>query len=149
VKTLTIRWQRLVDERGNTCDRCGATGQAVRRAAADLRQALQHLAIDVRLETDTLSHATFTQAPLESNRLWIGGVPLEDWLGATSGQSPCCSACGDAHCRTLDVAGVSYEALPVELILKAGLLAAARLLEAAPAACCPSINDSAGAGCCG
>ncbi len=25
MKTLTIRWQRLVDEHGQTCDRCRST----------------------------------------------------------------------------------------------------------------------------
>lgn len=147
MKTLTIRWQRLVDEHGQTCDRCGATEVAVRRAAADLQQALHILGIEVRLETSTLSPASFAQAPLESNRLWIADVPLEQWLGATTGQSRCCSACGDASCRTLSISGTTYEAVPADLIVKAGLLAAAQLPDRIPASCCPSKTDVDG-GCC-
>ena len=32
MKTLTIRWQRLVDESGQTCTRCKETGGAVETA---------------------------------------------------------------------------------------------------------------------
>jgi len=136
MKTLTIRWQRLVNERGETCERCAATEQAVRDAAAALRQALHGLGIAVRLETDMLGPAGFAEAPLESNRLWLDDIPLEQWLGASSGASPCCSACGNAHCRTLELAGQSHEAIPAELIIRAGLLAAAQLLGRPASACC-------------
>lgn len=147
-KTLTIRWQRLVNEHGQTCPRCGATEQAVRQATADLRQALRILGIDVRLETSQLSPADFAQAPLESNRLWIADVPLEQWLGAAAGESRCCSACGDANCRTLEVADATHEAVPAELIIKAGLLAAAQLPDDA-SGCCPTAQATSGhGGCC-
>lgn len=136
MQPMTIRWQRLVNEHGQTCDRCGATEQAVQRAATALRQALHGLGIEVRLETSVIDPGSFTEAPLESNRLWIDDVPLERWLDATAGESPCCSACGDASCRTLKVADATYEAIPVELIIKAGLLAAAQLLGRNPASCC-------------
>lgn len=148
MKTLTIRWQRLVDEHGQTCDRCGATEAAVTRAAADLRQALHILGIEVRLETSALSPARFAQAPLESNRLWIDDVPLEQWLGASTGASRCCSACGDASCRTLSVADMTYEAIPAELIIKAGLLAVARLPDPVPARCCAPADKDGDRGCC-
>lgn len=148
MKPLTIRWQRLVNEHGQTCDRCGTTEQAVRRATADLAQALQGLGIEVRLETGMINRDAFAEAPLESNRLWIADVPLEHWLDATAGESPCCSACGDASCRTLKVADATYEAVPVELIIKAGLLAAAQLLGHAPANCCSPAGPAAKGGCC-
>lgn len=149
MENLTIRWQRLVDEHGQTCHRCGATEQAVDRAAANLRQALQALGIEVRLEKSALSSADFSQAPLESNRLWIGDAPLEHWLDATAGASLCCSTCGGASCRTLKVADETYEAVPVELIIQAGLLAAARLLGRTPTGCCLPAEPSAKGGCCG
>jgi len=140
-KTLTIRWQRLVNEHGETCPRCGATEQAVRQATKDLRQALRILGIDVRLETSRLSLAEFTEAPLESNRLWLADVPLEQWLGAAAGESRCCSACGDANCRTLEVANATHEAVPAQLIIKAGLLAAVQLPDDA-SECCPTTQPS-------
>jgi hypothetical protein len=55
---------------------------------------------------------------------------LEHWLGATTGASRCCSVCGETECRTLEVDGASFEAVPERLIVKAGLAAAASLLEA-------------------
>lgn len=149
MKTLEIRWQRLLDAQGRTCDRCGATEQAVRQAAADLEQALHVLGIEVQLKVHQLDPARFAQAPLESNRLWIADAPLEHWLGASSGQSRCCSACGDSDCRTLQLGEQVYEAIPAELILRAGLLAAASLLDDRPSACCPSEPQAAvDTGCC-
>jgi hypothetical protein len=132
VKTLHIRWQRLVDAGGKTCDRCGSTGAAVENAVAMLGRSLQELGIDVVLKAEALAPSTFARDPLASNRIWIGGVPLEWWLSASSGKSQCCSACGDTECRTVTIDGRTYEAIPVDLILKAGLLAAARLLHPDP-----------------
>jgi hypothetical protein len=40
MKTLTIRWQRLVNETGETCERCGATGDTVQNAFARLKKSL-------------------------------------------------------------------------------------------------------------
>lgn len=129
MKELLIRWRRLVDEAGRTCDRCGSTGSAVERAVDLLRRALKELGIDVALKAEVLDPATFAEDPLESNRIWIGGMPIEGWLSAAGGKSRCCSACGEAECRTMTVDGRTYEAIPVELIVKAGLLAAARLMQ--------------------
>ena len=137
MKSLQIRWQRLVDDSNETCGRCGATGAAVERAVELLRRALRELEIEVALKTEVLDPATFAKDPLESNRIWIGGLPIEWWLSASSGKSQCCDACGDADCRTMTVDGRTYEAIPVELVVKAGLLAAARLLGAdQPEGCC-------------
>jgi len=129
MRELNIRWQRLVDATNQTCDRCGATGAAVVRAVEMLTRGFKELDVEVILKMEALDSATFAQAPLESNRIWIGGFLPEWWLSASSGKSQCCSACGDAECRTLTVDGKTYEAIPVELIIKAGLLAAARLFQ--------------------
>lgn len=148
-KILEIRWQRLVDEHGRTCERCGATETAVVDAVGKLRRALSPLGIDVDLEKESLAPAEFRDAPLESNRIWIAGKPIEAWLSASTGQSQCCSTCGDADCRTLTVDGTTYEAIPVDLIVRAGLLAGARLLTAEPAACCaPADPAQKNAACC-
>jgi len=138
--TLNIVWERLV-EGGETCPRCGTTGDEVNKAAEQLSVALGALGIAVTLEEKELTLAEFKADPSRSNRVWLNGRLLEDWLGGASGASPCCSVCGDEECRTVDVAGATYEAIPAELIVKAGLLAAAAL-PAAPAdtttgPCCP------------
>ena len=138
MKVLTIRWQRLVDEKGRTCDRCGATETAVEDAIGGLSRSLKELGVDVALEKATLDPKTFSGDPLQSNRIWVGGRPIEEWLQASVGQSPCCSTCGDSDCRTLTVDGRTYEDIPAELIVKAGLLAGAQMLGEKPSdPCCP------------
>ena len=90
MKKLQIRWQRLLDEQGQTCERCGMTETAVGGAVEKLKRSLGELGIDVVLEKAALDPSTFLKNPLESNRIWIAGEPLEKWLSATSGQSKCC-----------------------------------------------------------
>ena len=147
MKRLPIVWQRLVNA-GETCDRCGSTGQAIATALAKLAVALQPLGIQPVLETRAIDEAAFRLDPSASNRIWIDGTPMEEWLGARVGMSPCCSVCGDLPCRTLDVAGTSFEAIPEDLIVKAALMAAARKIEsahsaAAPPACCTGSCNTA------
>lgn len=140
MKTLTILWQRLVDASGSTCPRCEGTGQSVEQAVARLKAALAPLGVEPRLEMREMAPEAFKARPLESNRIWIDGQALESWLDGTAGASRCCDACGDAECRTLEVDGAIYEAIPESLLVRAGLIAASRLLDPA-APCC-------GPGCC-
>lgn len=150
MKTLQIRWQRLVNDQGQTCERCGITETAVGSAVEKLKHSLGELGIDVVLKKAVLDQATFLKNPIESNRIWIAGEPLEAWLSATSGQSTCCSACGDSECRTVTVDGATYEAIPAELIVKAGLLAGAQLLhgESTDTCCSPTQSPEERGGCC-
>ncbi len=128
MKTLTIRWQRLLNDNEQTCPRCRQTGETVETAFAQLKKALAEVDIDVVLNQEALDFATFTKDPLQSNCIWIGGKLLEDWLGGTTGQSQCCDACGDSECRTISVGPNTFESIPENLIIKAGLLAAAELV---------------------
>lgn len=141
MKTLQIRWQRLVDAHGQTCPRCGTTETAIEDAIQKLKRSLKELDIDVVLEKKALSPSTFSKDPLQSNRIWIAGKPIEEWLSATIGKSQCCSTCGKSECRTIMVDSKTYEAIPPELILKAGLLAGAQLVhgksQESPR-CCPA-----------
>lgn len=133
MRTLPILWQRLVTE-GETCQRCGSTQQNVRGAMAKLEAALGPLGIRPTLETREIDDATFRDDPSQSNRIWIGGQPLEHWLGATAGSSPCCSVCGDLPCRTVQVGDDIYEAIPEALIVSAAMMAAARMTASSKAA---------------
>jgi hypothetical protein len=126
--SLRIRWQRLVKD-GRTCSRCGGTESEVRRAVETLGQVLAPLGIEPQLEVASVDEATFAASPLESNRIWIADRPMEDWLSGTVGHSPCCSVCGGSDCRTVEIQGTSFETIPERLIVKAGLLAAAELLD--------------------
>ncbi len=142
MKILQIQWQRLVDKQGRTCDRCGTTESSVEEAYQKLKRSLKELDIDVVLEKKALSLSAFKKDPLESNRIWIAGKPIEEWLSATIGQSQCSSTCGDSECRTITIDTKSYEAIPAELIVKAGFLAATQLLEAPSIKpCCPSSDQ--------
>lgn len=146
MRTLTIHWQRLLaDEK--TCPRCGATEIAVEKAVSLLTQALAPLGIAVVLQKAALSLDEFKQNPLQSNAIRLNGRLLEEWLGAKSGQSECCEVCGPNECRTVAVEETVYEAVPEELIVKAGLLAAAELLSQKECGCEP-VAPSSGGGCC-
>jgi len=150
MKVLQIRWQRLVDEKGQTCDRCGSTETMVEEAVNKLKDSLKGLGIDVVLEKCAISPSEFSRDTLQSNRIWIDGKPIEEWLSATSGQSKCCTVCGESDCRTVTVDGRTYEAIPAELIVKAGLIAGAQLLHGKPISpCCQSAEPPKGrSGCC-
>lgn len=124
MKPLTITWQRLVKE-GRTCDRCGGTQLELQKAVDRLQSALAPLGFEPRLETQQIDAPAFHASPLESNRIWIAGVPMEVWLGARVGASPCCAACGDSDCRTVSVDNLTFETIPAALIVKAALAAAA------------------------
>jgi hypothetical protein len=139
---LTIRWQRLVDEKGQTCERCGSTERELEEAVARLRRSLGALGIRVVLEKKALSPEAFAKDASASNRIWLGERSLEDWLGATVEKSAC-EFCGPAvgqkvECRTISVGGQTYEGIPAGLIVRAGLLAAPHLVPATSSrACCP------------
>jgi hypothetical protein len=128
MKQLSIVWKRLVVD-GQTCERCGATSQQLANAFDTLEAALKPLGIQPVLETRSIDEATFKAQPSESNRIWIGGRPMEEWLGADVGMTPCCSVCGDSQCRTVQFDGRTYETVPQALLVKAGLIAASRLVS--------------------
>jgi len=123
---LVVLWQRLVVG-GATCERCGDTGDAVRRAVARLAEELAPQGGAIRLEEKALPPF----AVAESNRVFFNGVPFEELLEAQAGLSYCQSCCEllgqQTDCRTLIVEGQEYEALSDELIVRAGRIAAERL----------------------
>ena len=155
MKTLTVRWQRLVDEEGQTCKRCGSTEKEVQEAIASLRKSLGALGIDVVLEKKALSPEVCAKDISQSNRIWVGKRTLEEWLGAQVGKSPCGSCPADlgekVECRTVTVGGKTYETIPAELIIKAGLVAGSQLVETPSGeSCCPPPGPAKNAGpsCC-
>ena len=150
MRILTIRWQRLVDINGQTCERCGATEKEVQKAAQDLEKSLAPLGIKVVLEDKALDSATCAKDISESNRVWINDRPLEEWLGAEVGESSCEFCCEElgpnVECRTVKHEGRTFETIPANLIVKAGLLAASRLLDAEQTE--PCCGEKPTGGCC-
>jgi hypothetical protein len=129
LRVLPIAWQRLVTD-GGTCPRCGSTETQIEQAVTTLTEVLRPLGIEPRLEARALDEVEFERSPSESNRVFIAGRALEDWVGASVGASECCSVCGSNDCRTVEVEGRTLEVVPEQLIVKAGLVAAASLLDA-------------------
>jgi len=126
MKTIKITWQRLVDDQGQTCERCGNTETELDKAVRFLEKSLAPAGVRFSVEKKALDFPEVSRDPSRSNRLWIDGRPLEKWVGADVGQSACCGPCQDLPCRTLDVGGAIHETIPAELIIKAGLLAVQR-----------------------
>ncbi len=132
MKALAIEWQRLLDEEKQTCPRCGSTEQEVEKAVKELNSLLSSYDISVILTKKSIDPETFKKDVLQSNRILIAGKTLEYWIGATTGQSKCCSVCGDSECRTVEYGGDTHEAIPAELIVRAGIAAAAYLFKLQP-----------------
>jgi hypothetical protein len=132
MKTLVIEWQRLLDDHKQTCPRCGATEQEAEKAVQKLNQLLEPSGIEARLVKKSLDPETFRNDVLQSNKILIAGKQMEEWLGARTGQSKCCETCGDAECRTVEYAGDTHEAIPADMIVRAGLTAAAYLFAIKP-----------------
>ena len=99
------------------------------RAIAKLKQSLRPLGIEPTLEIREIDESSFKAKPSESNRIWIAGRPMEEWLGASVGSSPCCSVCGTSECRTVEIEGTTFETIPEALFLKAALVASSQLLS--------------------
>jgi hypothetical protein len=100
----------------------------LQEAVAKLEEVLRPLGIEPSLEIREVDRDAFTADPSQSNRVWIAGKPIEEWLGARVASSPCCSVCGDSECRTLEMGEDTFENIPAELILKAALIAASQLV---------------------
>lgn len=162
MRPMNILWRRLVIG-SETCPRCGDTGRELETAVIKLAAVLRPLGIDPLLETQEIDEATFKMNTAESNRIWVAGKPIEYWLGASVGMSRCCTACGDSDCRTIEVDGRTYETIPEDQIIKAGLIAASQMigpsasqLAKADTSCCCGSSDSKSCqpadskdGCCG
>jgi anti-sigma factor RsiW len=127
---MQILWKRLI-KGGETCTRCEDTGRELEAAVAKLAAALRPLEIEPVLEMQEIDEAEFKANTSESNRVWIAGKSIEEWLGADVGMSRCCSVCGDSNCRTLEVGGHTYETIPEEQFIKAGLMAASQMIVSA------------------
>ena len=121
-KVLAIVWQRLIVEE-NTCPRCGSTEEELDKAVLLLEKSLTPLGIKVTIQKNELSLEEFKKNPIGSNQISFNGKLLEDLIEAKIGQSKCCDVCEDEECRTIEIKGESYEVVPSDLIVKAGLVA--------------------------
>lgn len=139
MKQLPIIWHRLV-KAGETCIRCGETYRELEKATVKLKASLLPLNIEVVFQRKELTEEEFNVDPSKSNEVWIADKPLEQWLGAQVGMSPCSSVCAGSSCRTLQMGEEIYETIPEELFINAGLKAAGEMLgshsRATASSCC-------------
>jgi hypothetical protein len=149
MKSLRIKWQRLVYSGDKTCERCGETGQEVSNAVEKLKNSLKPLGIEVILEEKALSIDACAKDISQSNRIWIAERPLEEWLGAKVGKSLCSTCCGElgekVECRTVEIGVKIYESIPADLVLQAGLLAAVEIIKGKPTSapyCGPKVKKT-------
>lgn len=129
MKTIKIVWQRLVDDKGATCNRCGGTEQELDKAVRFLQKTLAPAGVRFSVEKKAMDMQEVAPDPSQSNRIWIDSRPLEKWLGAEVGKSACCGPCEGLECRTLEKNGTSHETIPAEMIIKGGLLAVQHLVN--------------------
>ncbi|MCB2191617.1 MAG: DUF2703 domain-containing protein [Deltaproteobacteria bacterium] len=119
MKRLEIEWKHL-DKDGQTCERCGDTGDTVRRVVKELESELQSKGWEITFQETLL---TDQEIP-ESNEIRLNGVPLEEILPQATKSENCCSSCEDllglpTLCRTIEYQGTTFEAIPPELIRQA------------------------------
>ena len=142
MKILEISWQRLVSS-GETCPRCGGTEEELGKAVYSLKESLRPLGFKVVFDKKELSVAEFKESPLQSNMIIINDKPLENWINGKIGKSKCCDVCGPTNCRTTTVEGETYEKIPAELIIKAGLIAASNMVASEESkSCCDDKSSS-------
>lgn len=121
-KTIVVVWQRLISD-GSTCPRCGSTEENLEQAVLELKEKLKPYNIDIVLEKKELTVEEFKKDSINSNSILFEGVSLEKLISANIGQSKCCDVCGDAECRAVEIKGSLYEIIPIDLIVRAGLIA--------------------------
>jgi Domain of unknown function (DUF2703) len=121
-KRLEIEWKHFAIG-GDTCERCGNTGEALRIAVKELRHEFAPSGVKINI-TETLLDKTRIA---ESNEIRMNGILLEDLLAAgvvTTDCPSCGTLAGESTCcRAIEIGNERYEDIPAEMIKKATYLA--------------------------
>ncbi len=137
VRTLTIAWHKVSDDDGSICDLSTATQQTVDQASEELRRALAPNGIEVVVETLVPEKAE--GGDCLCNRVLIQGRFVDEWLGADLVKTSCSGCPNQKGCaETAESGGCggqynmihqgkTYGIVPADLIVMAGLVAAADL----------------------
>lgn len=119
MRKIEIIWQRLVDEKGETCDRCNKTYLNLESAIKKISPLLTNIDVKINFQKKALSMDEFKKNPLSSNEIIINGKKIENVLNLKVGQSCCCGPCGDSECRTVIDESGEKEEVEERLIIKA------------------------------
>jgi len=129
-KVVVLSWQRPQAAACKGCEKCGPTQAEMQKAAAQLNEKLAGRGVRVRVE-EAVGARPGKKAIVSGTNVWVCDVPLETWLGAGIGVKPCdCSSGGQSmSCKVVNLNGQSYQVIPADLVVRAGLLAADMLIE--------------------
>jgi hypothetical protein len=102
----------------------------MQKAAALLTEKLAGKGVHVKVEKG-IGARPGKKAIISATNVWVCDVPLETWLGAGIAVKPCdCSSGGQSmSCKVVNLDGQSYELIPADLVVHAGMLAAEMLIE--------------------
>lgn len=123
---LEIKWRRPVSG-GEPHPLYTPAEEEILTAVSLLESSLSPLGIEVSFVKEELSAGQFENDPLESNRIWINGRRLEEYVLAETKKSPCCGGCGSSGCGPGEAAGPARETSLAELIVQAGTEAASKI----------------------
>ncbi|MCP3666321.1 MAG: DUF2703 domain-containing protein [Gammaproteobacteria bacterium] len=120
MKQINIEWRHLEVD-GNTCIRCNDTGNTLQQVIDQLNRECAPCGWEA-VSQDTPLDASRIE---ESNGIWLNGQAIEELLpDAIAGENHCQSCCDftgnpQTQCRTIEIGGNAYEAIPESLIRKA------------------------------
>ena len=129
MKSLQIEWMHL-DVNGETCERCGDTGNALRETVSSLQKELSALGCEIRMKETVLTSEEIAQ----SNQILFDGKQIEELIDLKTEHNYCAS-CSDligqeTECRSVIFHGERYDDVPPEAIREA-VFAALGLEDAA------------------
>ncbi len=116
MKILSIEWRRLVTADGESISQCNEAYAIVLHAIDKLREHLRPMGIEPSLVIKPISENESKTYICETNQIFINGVLISLWLDNSSMQTKT-----QEPCR-------AYQLLSQELIVSAGLKAAALML---------------------
>ena len=122
MKNLQIEWRHL-DVNGETCERCGDTGNALRETVFGLEKELSAQGFEIHIVETVLMAEEIAQ----SNLILFDGKPIEELIDLKTERNYCAS-CSDligqeTECRSVIFHGERYEDIPAEAIREAVLAA--------------------------
>jgi hypothetical protein len=121
-KTIVISWQHAKQEVCLGCKKPGLDEDGIKSAAKSLEKRLTDKGIKVKwVEKDP-----DPKAPAGTNDIWVCDIPVATWLGGQVATRPCCQG---SVSRSMALDGRTYEVIPAELVVRAGLSAADMLIE--------------------
>lgn len=137
-RTLTIAWHKVSEDDGSICELSTATHKSVEQAFKELSQTLAPNGMKVAVET--LSPEKVEGSECLCNRVLIQGRFVDEWLGADLVKTACSGCPNQAGCAksagsgggcggqyAMIHQGKTYSIVPANLIVMAGIIAAADL----------------------